>query len=178
MGSELQASQSGSSSRRGRDGVEGWTTGVEASSGVAGPGSGGASAGATTGGAASMRAGACVGAESPAKHALRAKLALAPLKLRAWPYPGPVAVEEKDALGVRHWHVIDGWQYLGTQVLEAGPDHAVTLDSKREGFDADTYRILVRHLKPGARGVRPWPPELGSRPESGSWPGSAPWSES
>ena len=123
-------------------------------------------------------AGACVGAESPAKHALRAKLALAPLKLRAWPYPGPVAVEEKDALGVRHWHVIDGWQYLGTQVLEAGPDHAVTLDSKREGFDADTYRILVRHLKPGARGVRPWPPELGSRPESGSWQGSAPWSES
>ncbi|NDE02970.1 MAG: hypothetical protein EBZ91_14820 [Gammaproteobacteria bacterium] len=105
-------------------------------------------------------AGACVGAESPAKHALRAKLALAPLKLRAWPYSGAVAIEEKDALGIRHWHVVDGWQYLGTHVLEAGSEPPLALDSRREGFDADTYRILVRHLKPGARGVRPWPPAV------------------
>ncbi len=128
-------------------------------------------------------AGACVGAESPAKHHLRAKLALAPLKLRAWPYAGPVAVEEKDALGVRHWHVVDGWQYLGTHVLEAGLEHASALDQKREGFDADTYRILVRHLKPGARGLRPWPPPAADHvgPTSGeepsAWDGPSSWSD-
>jgi hypothetical protein len=32
------------------------------------------------------------------------------------------------------------------------------MQGSREGFDADTYRILCRHLKPGARNLRPWPP--------------------
>jgi len=121
-------------------------------------------------------AGGCVGAESPLKHALRTKLLLAPLKLRSWPYPGAIAVEETSALGVRHWHVIEGWQYLGTvaETGEEGEWRAVATVSRggavaasrggadatghRSGFDADVYRILCRHIKPQARNLRPWPP--------------------
>ena len=109
-------------------------------------------------------AGACVGAESPLKHSLRLKLLLAPLKLRSWPYPGAIAVEETSALGVRHWHVIEGWQYQGTVVAGSDEDEvpqSIPADGLRAhdgGFDVDAYRILCRYLKPQARNLRPWPP--------------------
>lgn len=104
-------------------------------------------------------AGACTGEEPLARHGARLKLQWASLKLRAWPYDGPVAVEEVSALGVRHWHVIDGWQYLGTVMVDEFDQCGATprMQASREGFDADTYRILCRHLKPGARNLRPWP---------------------
>lgn len=106
-------------------------------------------------------AGACVGVESRAKHNLRLKLALASHKLRAWPHPGAVALEETSALGLRQWHVIDGWQYLGTvhpdeETGEGMSDRA--LHAAREGFDPDVYRILARHLPRLRKGLRPWPP--------------------
>ncbi|MFO1428113.1 MAG: GIY-YIG nuclease family protein [Steroidobacteraceae bacterium] len=98
-------------------------------------------------------AGACVGAEPLPRHAIRAKLALARLKLRSWPWPGPVGVEERSALGLQQLHVVDRWQYLGT--LTRGGERA--LFAPRPGFDADAYRILVRHLQPGARNLRSLP---------------------
>ena len=108
-------------------------------------------------------AGACVGAEPPLKHGLRLKLLLAPVKLRSWPYPGAIAVEETSALGLRHWHVIDGWQYLGTVVAGTEDSEVPSTESlvprgDEGGFDADVYRILCRHIKPQARNLRPWPP--------------------
>lgn len=102
-----------------------------------------------------------MGEEPLVRHRARLKLQLASLKLRSWPHEGPVAVEEVSALGVRHWHVIDGWQYLGTVVADEFDQRAELgprLNSTLEGFDADAYRILCRHLKPGARNLRPWPP--------------------
>jgi DNA polymerase-3 subunit epsilon len=98
--------------------------------------------------------GACVGEEPLARHALRVKLALAPFKIKSWPYRGPIVIEERSAQDVLHWHVIDGWQYLGTVV--PGLDES-SIDTPRSGFDADVYRILGRHLKNGARRVKPWP---------------------
>ncbi len=110
-------------------------------------------------------AGACVGAEPLARHGLRLKLQLAAIKLRAWPHAGPVAIEETSALGMRHWHVVDGWQYLGTVVADerdetsdaAPAAAAVSMAADERQFDADAYRILCRYLKPGARNLRPWP---------------------
>jgi DNA polymerase-3 subunit epsilon len=107
--------------------------------------------------------GACVGTESPLKHGLRLKLLLAPLKLRSWPYSGAIVVEETSALGVRHWHVVEGWQYLGTVVAGVDDDElpkTTSIDRQdfANGFDADVYRILCRHIKPQARNLRPWPP--------------------
>jgi DNA polymerase-3 subunit epsilon len=107
-------------------------------------------------------AGACVGAESSLKHALRLKLLLASVKLRSWPYSGSIAIEESSALGLRHWHIVEGWQYRGTVVADDGDgrdiDSIAGVDAGRAGFDADVYRILCRHLKPNARNLRPWPP--------------------
>ena len=105
-------------------------------------------------------AGACVGDEPLARHGLRVKLLLAPIKLRSWPHAGAVVIEETSALGMRHWHVVEGWQYLGTVVAdEHAEDESVTRlrDAPTLGFDADTYRILCRYLKPTARNLRPWP---------------------
>jgi len=105
-------------------------------------------------------AGACVGEEPLARHGLRVKLLLAPIKLRSWPHAGAVAIEETSALGMRHWHVVEGWQYLGTLVAdehEEGRGAQSLRDAPAQGFDADTYRILCRYLKPNARNLRPWP---------------------
>lgn len=102
-------------------------------------------------------AGACVGAEPLARHHLRAKLAMASLKLRTWPYPGAVAVEETSSQGVRQWHIIEGWQYLGTvddSERSATPSIARV---RTDRFDADVYRLLCRYLTPTRRGIRAWP---------------------
>ena len=106
-------------------------------------------------------AGACVGAEPRLKHNLRLKLALAPHKLRSWPYKGAVALEETSAMGLKQWHVLDGWQYLGSvQPDEVDPVEAnrVGLATPQAGFDPDVYRILARHLTRTRKGLRPWPP--------------------
>jgi DNA polymerase-3 subunit epsilon len=108
-------------------------------------------------------AGACVGLEPLARHGLRLKLALAPLKLRAWPYGGPVGVHESTGFGLTQIHVIDRWQYLGS-VREGEPfEPAFESDGR---FDADAYRILVKHLTPAALDVRPLAGALGRHGES------------
>lgn len=96
-------------------------------------------------------AGACVGHEPLARHSVRVKLALAPLKLRRWPYRGAVGVHESTGYGLTQVHVIDRWQYLGS-MLEGEPFEPVFARDAR--FDTDAYRILVKHLTPKARNVR------------------------
>jgi DNA polymerase-3 subunit epsilon len=85
--------------------------------------------------------GACVGGEPLPLHDLRLKLALGALKLKAWPFPGRVAIAE----GRSEFHVLDQWVYVGTArsedelaELRAAPLH--------RAFDVDVYRILVRYL--------------------------------
>ncbi|MFM7627052.1 MAG: hypothetical protein ACKO7G_11470, partial [Gammaproteobacteria bacterium] len=72
-----------------------------------------------------------------------------------------VALEETSAMGLRQWHVLDGWQYLGSlQPDEVDPADAgrVALAESQPGFDPDVYRILARHLTRTRKGLRPWPP--------------------
>ena len=87
--------------------------------------------------------GACVGREAPALHDVRTRLALAPLRLRPWPYPGRILVAERDWRGQEDLHVLDGWRYLGT-VREAAD--AAGLDRDAVPFDPDVYRILKKYL--------------------------------
>ena len=61
------------------------------------------------------------------------------LRLATWPYPGPVAVREGEAL-----HVIDHWCHLGTAHSEA--EVWELLESGQPQFDRDSYRILSRML--------------------------------
>jgi DNA polymerase III subunit epsilon len=95
--------------------------------------------------------GACVGKEPRDLHLARVKLALMPQRLQEWPHPGPVLVREGAGERVQY-HVIDGWQHLGT--VEPGSDVSEVEElrrlgsrPRRESFDMDSYRILTRMLR-------------------------------
>ena len=91
--------------------------------------------------------GFCVGKESPERHDLRLKTALAVLKLRTWPFPGRIAICEYDAGGERcEWHLFESWCYLGTAKSEAEL-HEAAAARHAPRFDLDTYRILRRELE-------------------------------
>jgi DNA polymerase-3 subunit epsilon len=85
--------------------------------------------------------GACVGKESRMLHDTRLQLALSSLKMKAWPFPGRIALQE----GHCEYHVLDNWAYLGT----ARSDEELAEFAVKESaaaFDVDVYRILVRYL--------------------------------
>jgi DNA polymerase III subunit epsilon len=79
--------------------------------------------------------GVCVGREPSALHAVRARLALAGLKRRDWPFPGPIGIRERDWRGLEETHVFDRWCYAD------------------EPFDPDIYRILTGFLDRPLRGA-------------------------
>jgi DNA polymerase-3 subunit epsilon len=90
--------------------------------------------------------GACVGREPRPLHDARLRLALASLRLKAWPFPGPIGIRERGASGQGDaLHVIDRWRHLGT----ATDDAEVAALLERAGnaaFDPDGYRIIARCL--------------------------------
>jgi DNA polymerase-3 subunit epsilon len=85
--------------------------------------------------------GACVGKEPLLLHNMRLRMAVSALKLKTWPFPGRIALKE----GHSEYHVLDHWAYLGTARSEE--ELAELAAVATEGaFDAEVYRILVRHL--------------------------------
>ncbi|WNK18861.1 exonuclease domain-containing protein [Halomonas piscis] len=93
--------------------------------------------------------GACCGRESLDAHARRARKALEPLRLDAWPWRGRIAVKEQHpASRLATWHVIWHWCYLGHA---ASCQAAARLQSESPTFDMDSYRILSRFLHDPAR---------------------------
>jgi DNA polymerase-3 subunit epsilon len=99
--------------------------------------------------------GACIGREAVSLHSARLMAALAKYRIRPWPYPGPIALVERDEFGMREdAHVIDAWGYLGTASDEAAlrslfASAAERQDSGRPRFDADIYRIVGKCLREG-----------------------------
>jgi len=90
--------------------------------------------------------GACVGLESKQQHAVRLAAALARLRLRRWPYPGAIAVRERDESRAHcELHVLDRWRYLGTAQSETEL-HEVAACARSAAFDFDTYTMLARFL--------------------------------
>ena len=85
--------------------------------------------------------GACLGKEPLVLHAMRLQLALSSLKLKPWPFPGRIALQE----GRAEFHVLDHWVYLGTARSE---EELAELAAAQPNvvFDVDVYRILVRYL--------------------------------
>ena len=90
--------------------------------------------------------GACVGTEAPALHDARLRLALASLRVRSWPFPGPVGIREQapDGPGTL-LHVVDRWQHLGTARDDTEVAELVQSET-RAPFDPDAYRIVARCL--------------------------------
>jgi DNA polymerase-3 subunit epsilon len=91
--------------------------------------------------------GACVGKEPRALHDARLQMALAPLRFKAWPFPGAIGIKEPAPAGNGvHIHLLYRWRHLGT----ARDDEEVqtllrTADDS--AFDADSYRIIGRALQ-------------------------------
>ena len=102
--------------------------------------------------------GACLGIEPRALHDARLRLALAPVRLRSWPFPGAVALREPAAGSSGSvLHVIDRWRHVGSATSE---EELQSLTSARgePGFDVDTYRIVTRWLRRvDARACMPLP---------------------
>jgi DNA polymerase-3 subunit epsilon len=97
--------------------------------------------------------GACIGEETPQVHGLRLVTALAPHKLRAWPYDGRVVVREGHAgSGREAAYVFDRWHHVGTARDERELEDLLTCRVDI-GFDPDVYRILVQHFGKKARPV-------------------------
>lgn len=82
--------------------------------------------------------GACVGLETIEEHTIRLREALASTALVPWPFDGPVVFAEGD-----RFHVLDGWAYLG---MADDVDAAKRLAVTARLFDADVYKLLVRHV--------------------------------
>ena len=94
--------------------------------------------------------GACIGRESAALHGVRVKLALAAIRLKDWPYAGPIALRERDPSGAVELHVIDRWAHLGT--ARTDEDLAAIAEGvQRPAFDVDVYRILAKHFERASR---------------------------
>lgn len=91
-------------------------------------------------------AGVCAGKEELAEHDARLLKVLESLRLKRWPWDGPVAIHEDHAgTGRSEIHFFDRWCLLGSAPDEAALAQLLAAPPAR-AFDLDTYRILVRWL--------------------------------
>ena len=95
-------------------------------------------------------------------HSARLMAALAKLKLTPWPYPGPVALIERDEFGMREdFHLFDRWRYLGSVLNENALHDLLDTRNDREHefneFDPEIYRLVSRFLKAGKLRLCPLP---------------------
>ena len=91
--------------------------------------------------------GACVGQEALGLHDARLQLALASLRLKPWPFAGPIGIREPGPGGSPPvLHVIDRWQHLGT-ARDPGEVDGLIGAQLLDEFDADSYRILGRCIE-------------------------------
>ena len=94
--------------------------------------------------------GACVGKEDRREHDQRLFSALVDLKVHAWPYPGAVDLVEHSGDWVQK-HRIQDWRYLGTWCSRSQTSSAL----ESQGFDLDTYKILVKPIMLGTARIEP-----------------------
>ncbi|GAA4029639.1 3'-5' exonuclease family protein [Actimicrobium antarcticum] len=83
--------------------------------------------------------GVCIGRESAASHTARFRLALEGMRMKAWPYAGPIGLREGDAM-----HIISNWSYLGTVDSEVAAWEMI--EQGQPSFDRDVYHILHKKL--------------------------------
>ncbi len=89
--------------------------------------------------------GACVGKESALRYNMRFIIAFSHLKIRNWPFEGPVVIKEENPLNEYfEGYLVDKWCYLGTLSKQADPHELMTQEFN---FDVDTYKIIERYLR-------------------------------
>jgi len=89
--------------------------------------------------------GACIKEEKPLLYNLRFTTALSELKIKPWPFPGPIVIEEIHPFdNKKEFFVVDKWCYLGS--WKVGNEEAINEYRKDVAFDLDIYKILKRFL--------------------------------
>jgi len=73
------------------------------------------------------------------KQLVRMLVVMAPLRVAAWPHPGPVGIRERSDV-----HVVRDWRFLGTARSEV--DLHGLLDCSPAPFEPASYRLLNRML--------------------------------
>ena len=90
--------------------------------------------------------GACIGEEDPAAYNARVDAAFEARRIIAWPFDGPVTVEEisKDKK-LREVFVIDNWCLIGTGKRNSCAGQSGSSSSPHR-FDYDSYKLLYSYV--------------------------------
>lgn len=103
--------------------------------------------------------GACTGEESPMQHHARLAHALEELRVRPWPYQGPMAIVERAEDGWTQLHVMDQWRYLGSldDQHHQLPAPVPMPMPACAGFDVDSYKLVIQPYLLGLLELRALP---------------------
>jgi DNA polymerase-3 subunit epsilon len=89
--------------------------------------------------------GACMGEEDPEKYNARLEEAFEARRIKAWPYQGGVAIEERTSRGDHHEvFLIDNWCLVASFGSADGTLKRNAYEQHR--FDYDSYKILYSYL--------------------------------
>ncbi|MBW8191003.1 GIY-YIG nuclease family protein [Neiella marina] len=111
--------------------------------------------------------GACEQQEDCASYNARVNLALQGLKLKSWPWDGPIGIREKDDFtGIEQFHVVWQWCHLVTVSDEQSFYDWQTQQQPALTFERDSYQLLQRYLfsgktKPDVVLLPAWPDASG-----------------
>jgi DNA polymerase-3 subunit epsilon len=96
--------------------------------------------------------GACNGDEGPESYNARFDRAFGERRLKAWPFKGPIMVEERLTDTEGEVFVFDQWCLMGSRrYTEFGEDN---VESAAQLFDYDSYKVLRRYLDDPSRARR------------------------
>ncbi len=92
--------------------------------------------------------GGCIGEEIPLRYNMRFVMAFSKHKIKAWPFEGPIAIEEYDSIeGRTERFIIDKWCLLGSTFADEYDATDMKMDEIL--FDHDTYKILESYFRSG-----------------------------
>ena len=90
--------------------------------------------------------GACEGLEDVTRYNLRVQIAFHSLRLKTWPWHGPVGVREHNPVtGRTDILIIYNWMHVAT-VHSEDELHDLSLRGTAVTFDVDSYRLVVKAL--------------------------------
>lgn len=90
--------------------------------------------------------GACTEKEKPVLYNLRFDTAFTALKIKTWPFSGPILIEESELEAKKEYFLIDKWCYLGSIVVDSEGNKKSDLANDLT-FDLDIYKILKQFLR-------------------------------
>ena len=91
--------------------------------------------------------GACVGKELPLRYNMRFIEAFSEMKIKPWPFTGPIMIEEQNAItGEMQYFFLDNWCYMGSIITDS-KGAVKKLPEEQIVFDTDMYKILLSYLR-------------------------------